>query len=1637
MPVAEDGQEYRPPSRRRSALEYGVFALLAFVPMLATQPGTVSDDTKTYLYLDPGRYLRQSISLWDPNIALGTVTHENIGYLLPMGPFYWVLAELHVPLWIAQRLWLGTILFAAGAGMLYLCRTLRLSGAGCYVASLAFMFTPYVLQYSGRISVILLPWSGLPWMMAFVILALRRGGWKYPALFALVVALVSGINASSILYVGIGPALWLPFAVFVLRERTLRQAWGVAWRIALLAALASLWWAVGLQVEAAYGVNILKYTETLLSTSSSSAPLEVLRGLGYWFFYGRSDQTGNWTQAAVAYTQQIWLLAVTFAVPVLALLAAAMVRWRRRAFFALLVVVGMVLAVGANPYYHPTGMSSLIKAFMSDTTAGLALRSTDRASPLILLGLAVLLGAGVNVAVRRLGRYGLAIAAFAIAAIAGASAPLWTGATVVNGLTQPAAPPTYVRQAATHLDATHPGTRVYALPGNNFAAYTWGDTIDTVYPGLLTRPFVTHEQQTMGSLPTADLLEAVDAPLQEGTLDPASIGPMASLMSAGDVLVQYDQAYSTYNTPNPLQIAQDLKTTPPGLTDPVSYGSPRPNVSTVPHFDEQTLARPPNPTPTAPLVSYTVEHPRPIVRAESLRAPLIVSGDSPGLVDAASVGLLAGNPTIFYSGTLDTATKKLRAEVVKPGANLVVTDTNRKQGFRWNGIQDNRGYTETAAEGAATASLVADPFNSPLDLFPMAPADAQSTTTFNGIAWVDASSYGTPTQYFNDERASAALDGNLQTAWADSLYPTGQWWSVNFTGPRTLDSVNLAQLQLPHPRQVITKVTLTFDYQQPVTVDLGPASETPAGQTIRFSGRTATNLRITIDDSVQTRYHVAAGYQNLVGFAEVRIPGVHADETVTMPQDLLRSVGKASIADPLTLTMTRLRGSGTPPRLDAELTLQRSFWLPTTRTFTLTGQARVAVDAGDQTVDQVVGRTGGTTAALVSTSSSRVAGVVAATASAAVDGDPSTLWEPGFGVTEQVGQWLQYSLPRPITFDALHLQVAADGRHSVPTALTVSAGGDSERIALPPIADSSVAGSVVSVPVTLPRALTGQTVRLTVDAVRFENTRDYYSQSARALPIGIAEVGIAGVSAPPLPIDVPSTCRDDLLTVDGKPVWVSVHGTTAAALARQPLAVSLCGPDAAGIALAAGDHTLSSTWGGTVGLDVDQLALASAAGGGAATLTAAGQVPAPATGPAPTVTVDHQTSTTMQLTVAHVSSASAPFMLVLGQSINAGWQATVGGRSLGRPVLVDGFANGWSVDPSLLAGSIHGGVMTAHLTWVPQSRVNIALIVSALTIVLCLLLAFLPRRRRRGVGPEAGTGGVESWSGVEEQDQPDLVTVFRSEEVPTAWLSSLGVAVVVGVIAGFIAPPVTGAVVGAVTLVVLRRPRLRLLLGLVAAGCVLAAGVYVIARQILDQEPANGGWPGLFGIASALAWAGIMFLMADATLEIIQRWKAARPAQRTGSEIPDRHRCRRRAAGTRTGGRRGAGRRQRSGRWGSRSDHGNEDPVIWSDLAIARTGRYIEARCRHVDGHNRQTRTGLPERLVGTTHELGLESSNVHLIGHAGHDRKAIVADALRQSQEKWPSGSNTGNGSRPGVCGPDRLPATNRGGVVPNELAA
>src|SRR5579862_1804816 len=147
-PVSHETSTSESPSReggadgvampRAARWHLAVLALIAYVPLLLTRPGKVASDTKAYLYLDPEKLTRTARYLWNPNVGMGTVTHQNIGYLFPMGPWYWFFHQVSVPTWVAQRLWMGTLLFAAGTGVRYLARQLGLTEWGQLVSALIY-----------------------------------------------------------------------------------------------------------------------------------------------------------------------------------------------------------------------------------------------------------------------------------------------------------------------------------------------------------------------------------------------------------------------------------------------------------------------------------------------------------------------------------------------------------------------------------------------------------------------------------------------------------------------------------------------------------------------------------------------------------------------------------------------------------------------------------------------------------------------------------------------------------------------------------------------------------------------------------------------------------------------------------------------------------------------------------------------------------------------------------------------------------------------------------------------------------------------------------------------------------------------------------------------------------------------------------------------------------------------------------------------------------------------------------------------------------------------------------------------------------------------------------------------------------
>ena len=563
--------------RLRSALGYTLLALLAYVPPLLTAPGRVGADTKQYLYLDPGRLLSRSVSMWDPHVGMGTVTHQTIGYAFPMGPYYWVLEQLGTPSWIAQRLWLGSLLFAAALGVLYLLRTFGLRGPGIVVAALAYMLTPYVLDYAARISVLLMPWAALPWMIAVIRKALREKGWRYPAIFALIVQVIGGVNATALIYAGVGPVLWIVYSWLIAREVDARRAIGVAARTGGLTLLASLWWIAGLRMQGAYGLDVLKYSETVQAVALTSTPNEVLRGLGYWFFYGQ-DRLGSWIEAARDYTQHSYVILAGYSLVVFSLLAAAFLRWRHRVFFVLLLFVGVVISVGAHPYASPTPLGALFKSFANSSTAGLALRSTGRAAPLVVLSLAVFLGLAVNSLYVRLRARNKVVLAYAVPVLAGVLIlvnfpALVDGTFYGKNLQRDEKLPSYWTQAIAQLNQGDHQTRILEVPGADFASYTWGNTVDPITPGLTDRPYIARELIPYGTPPSADLLNAIDRRLQIGTADPNALVALWRRMGVGSVVARNDIDYERYDLVRPVDLAAVLKSAP-GLGAAQSYGPP-------------------------------------------------------------------------------------------------------------------------------------------------------------------------------------------------------------------------------------------------------------------------------------------------------------------------------------------------------------------------------------------------------------------------------------------------------------------------------------------------------------------------------------------------------------------------------------------------------------------------------------------------------------------------------------------------------------------------------------------------------------------------------------------------------------------------------------------------------------------------------------------------------------------------------------------------------------------------------------------------------------------------------------------------------------------------------------------------------
>ncbi len=322
-------------ARRQSAVSVGVLVLLAYLPALTAAPGRMPSDSKLYVYLNPARFLGDNLFTFDPRQYAGWVPHQHIAYLWPMGPWFWFFEAIGVPDWLAHRLWVGTLLVAAGLGVRWVSRLLGLGPTAALAAAIVYQLSPYILPYVSRTSILLLPYAGLGWIVGLTVLAAQRGRWRFAAGVSLVVLTVGAVNATALAMIIPAPALWLVHAVWQ-RSITWRRALATAAKVAVLSVAVSLWWIAMLMIQGKRGADVLAYSESLESVSFTSTSTEVLRGLGYWLFYIR-DAFGATTTASLDYMASTRV--IVFGVGLLAVVLSGLVftTWQHRRYVALLI----------------------------------------------------------------------------------------------------------------------------------------------------------------------------------------------------------------------------------------------------------------------------------------------------------------------------------------------------------------------------------------------------------------------------------------------------------------------------------------------------------------------------------------------------------------------------------------------------------------------------------------------------------------------------------------------------------------------------------------------------------------------------------------------------------------------------------------------------------------------------------------------------------------------------------------------------------------------------------------------------------------------------------------------------------------------------------------------------------------------------------------------------------------------------------------------------------------------------------------------------------------------------------------------------------------------------------------------------
>jgi arabinofuranan 3-O-arabinosyltransferase len=1281
----------------------GIMALgfvgASFVLAFCQRPGWATSDTKIDLHVDPVSFVSRVASVWNPSIDLGAVAGAQYGgYLWPIGPFFAAFHSIGFSPWVVDRLWLGAIYSLAAVGVLKLLDTFvgRPRGVAHLVAATFYVLNPYTVMFTGRTSMILLGYVALPWVLLIVCHGVRgvdgwiRGwkGWWWAAAFALVLTSAGGgINGAVVGWMLVGPLLLLLYEPLIGSVRW-RDSASFLVRMGALGVLASLWWIVPLMVHARYGIDFLQFTEQPRTIWATNSAPEALRLMAYWTsyvgvgFYGVNRPL--FSEAGTMLFNPL-VVGATLIIPALAVLGYVWSkRWRYAPFLLLLLVVGAVIEVAGFPSGTPARQG--MEWFYRNVPLVRFMRTTQKAAPLVAMGVAGLLGIGAQLAWMRLrglprGRArGVALAgapALLAALIALAALPLVRGTAVEKQITWKRIPAAWT-EAGSDLNRTLPrNTRALVLPGQIFANYTWGGTTDAILPRLTDRPVAVRYETPYGDAHATDLLWTVDRLVQQRRLLPGQLMPLLKLMGVGAVISGSDDDITRSGAVQPEAAAAALADE--GLSHPArSYG---PRRLFAPPSEDLGKGR------VLPEVRrYDIPVDRGLVHVDPAGPATIVDGGAEGLADMAAFGALPERRPILYAGDLTTpALQRYAAR----GADLVVTDSNRRRRFIPEFGHQNLGATLTDNEPIDKNFAL-------INAFPDRGSDAQTVAALQGARYVTSPNAGGLLE-FPEYDAIKAFDGDPSTIWAADRYyhPRKRWIEVGFDKPRDVPYVDLLPV---HDWRGI---------EREVSINGVTATLHRGWNRIQVNLKDVGALRITLTHVDQPHFTNVRGNG---GLREIRIPGVHLREPLRPPILAGRALAGRDLSRS-SLTYLFERTTADEPfqrdpqvesplvelpanRVDPENQIERVVFAPAARSYAVDARVHPAVHAPDSAIDRLVGLRGSTTF----DSSGRFHSQPVYRASSAFDGRADTAWVGIWARPSAPFPWVAWRSDRPRTVSTLRLTPAQLPIRR-PTQVRVSWPGGSTP-ALRVATDGTVA---------LPRPVRARAVRITIVGAAFPPAATARERASRA--VGIGSVVVPGLPAvgEPTARRIDAACGSVAIDVGGRRVPLRPEGAVADLLAGKPVAARDCAGEAR---MGSGVQRVDSLP-GTFSVDVLRLHSPAAVPSGAP--AGGGRV------------VDSGTLDRSSVRGVHVA-LDGPSWLVLGQSFNEGWRATCDGHSLGKPQAIDAYANGWLAPADCRSVSF---------AFAPQRAVTAGDVVSA--IVCAALLAFL---LWGGLGGRLGIAGA-------------------------------------------------------------------------------------------------------------------------------------------------------------------------------------------------------------------------------------------------------------------------------------------------------